>query len=483
MNQRVFRGIFFIFLLFLFGCSSGSSSGGGGGDPTGEAMYSGITSQATITGENAAQIVISAFFGGTTNSGMSAPLGAIEGDGLEDAGQSMTVRYLIWPAEKTAAIISGLSEKSVPAAMGAVSTEQINEPGGCGGSMTGTIMIDDETGDVSGSFAYNNYCISLFGSDGITYQGTVDVTGKFDIYTERLNLNCSFRSLTTSCMGRSMTSSGTMGITMSEETMTAEMDTYSRDNATGKTYWCNDYTMVIRYWNDYEEANVSGRYYEPDYGYVDLSTEEPIRIYYYDGFFSRGVIVAEGAANTRARLVILSPQDYVIDADIDGDGSYSLSTGIRSWDAGYLGIELEDKYSDDGSSDNPVEADAFEPDNVLANDVSSNNLISTDGAVQYHTLAPAGDVDTIVFYASSNHYYVIETSGCDTVMWIAYFDAATKDAAMGFDDDSGPGLGSRIEWRCTSSCLAAIAVMHYSEEGTGSYSISVVESPASGAGN
>ena len=74
MGQNTFRGIPFIFLLFLFGCSSGGSSGGEGGDLTGEALYTGITSQAVITGENAVQIVMGAFYGGTTNSGISAPL-------------------------------------------------------------------------------------------------------------------------------------------------------------------------------------------------------------------------------------------------------------------------------------------------------------------------------------------------------------------------------------------------------------------------
>ncbi len=240
---------------------------------------------------------------------------------------------------------------------------------------------------------------------------------------------------------------------------------------------------MIRYWYEFEEATVSGRYYEPDYGYVALFTEEPIRLYYYEGFFSSGVIVAEGSANTRARLVILSPLDYIIDADVDGDGFYSLSSGIRSWDEEYPDIELEDKYSDDGSSDTPVEVDAFEPDDTLGNDASSRNMISTDGTVQHHTLAPAGDIDTIVFYAASGHDYVIETSGCDTMLYIAYSNPATNDAAMEFDDDSGPGLGSRIEWPCTSSCLAAIAVTHAFKERTGSYSISVVESPASGTGN
>ena len=78
---------------------------------------------------------------------------------------------------------------------------------------------------------------------------------------------------------------------------------------------------------------------------------------------------------------------------------------------------------------------------------------------------------------------MIETSGCDTMLYIAYSNPATNDAAMEFDDDSGPGLGSRIEWPCTSSCLAAIAVTHAFKERTGSYSISVVESPASGTGN
>ena len=425
MGQNTFRGIPFIFLLFLFGCSSGGSSGGEGGDLTGEALYTGITSQAVITGENAVQIVMGAFYGGTTNSGISAPFAAVEGGGLEGGTmQSMDVRSLILPAEKTALFISGLSGRSVPSAFGAVVTEQINERGDCGGSMTGTITIDDETGNVSGNLTYNNYCISLFGSDGITYHGTMDVTGNFDAYTEKLSLRCSIRNLTTSCMGRSMTSSGSINMTISEDAITADMDTYSRDNTTRKTYRWNDYTISIWFGYEYEVATVSGRYYDPDYGWVDLYTEEPLSLYYYDVFISSGIIVVEGAANTRAKLVILSPFYYRIDVDADGNGIYSLSSGVRRWDDGYLDIELEDIYSNAGSFNELIEVDAFEPDDELASDASSNNLIRTDGTVQHHRLAPAGDIDTIVFYASSNHDYVIETSGCDTVMWIAYFDVA-----------------------------------------------------------
>jgi hypothetical protein len=54
------------------------------------------------------------------------------------------------------------------------------------------------------------------------------------------------------------------------------------DDLTGHTYWINDYTEDLSKVNFGTEIKISGRYYDSDYGYVDLTT--PVTIFILDEY-------------------------------------------------------------------------------------------------------------------------------------------------------------------------------------------------------
>ncbi|HPL88141.1 MAG TPA: hypothetical protein PLC21_12950, partial [Deltaproteobacteria bacterium] len=86
MKRKIFIDILILFLLLLFGCSSGSS-GGGGDESAAESLYSGARSQATITADNAAQIILGTFYGSAMSSSVPAPFGAVEGGAAPETGR------------------------------------------------------------------------------------------------------------------------------------------------------------------------------------------------------------------------------------------------------------------------------------------------------------------------------------------------------------------------------------------------------------
>jgi len=111
--------------------------------------------------------------------------------------------------------------------------------------------------------------------------------------------------------------------------------------------------------------------------------------------------------------------------------------------------------------------DAFEPDDSY----EQASTIAVNGPTQSHNFHVAGDNDWTSFVAVSGTAYSIETSNlgdaCDTFLYLYGPDGTTEIA---YDDDSGPGLGSRIEWTATTSAACYVRVRHYrntvSGEGT-----------------
>lgn len=174
-------------------------------------------------------------------------------------------------------------------------------------------------------------------------------------------------------------------------TLSLAMDLLLRNNAEGKTYWFNDYTVGIlldildydtdkgpSYGDDIIKRgtpiSVSGRFYHPDYGYVDLTTgatpffmnlgamelagatligetsfesDDNLDLFLSTLFPIDGEMVLNGKAGSSARLkaentsVTLTPSDrvipptaptlligsgYTLAVDADGDGTFETET-------------------------------------------------------------------------------------------------------------------------------------------------------------
>jgi len=138
----------------------------------------------------------------------------------------------------------------------------------------------------------------------------------------------------------------------------------------------------------------------------------------------------------------------------------------------YVKVSHTNEVSGTGFYDiSVVNIDLYEPDNTPA----TSSSIPTDGTVQNHNIAPAGDIDFISFSAVSGTPYIIETSNlsvsCDTYIYVYGTDGTTL---IDSDDDSGGDLASRISFTPSVSGTYYIVVRHYSDiSGTGSYDIYV----------
>ncbi len=101
----------------------------------------------------------------------------------------------------------------------------------------------------------------------------------------------------------------------------------------------------------------------------------------------------------------------------------------------------------------------------------------TPGSSISGSIDPAGERDWFRLTVSDQVSYRFETSqltlGMDSV--IALF--APDGQRVGYDDDGGVGLASRIDWTATASGTAYLVVLHYASTQTGGYQL---ETTASG---
>lgn len=323
--RRIPATIFGLAAIVLLAACGG---GGGGGSPS---PYTGLRTQAVVADNNAESLVLSAYRGAEWSDSSIIPLslaGAGGGGRIGNAQSSLLglARNLDGAVRRTLA--------GVPAAAAAPSPYMYRDSGtvygewyGGSGSYAYSIAWDDATGALSGSFRF----VSYDDSSGTVLSGTVSFSGTayVDPYTYEVTifgLTLTFGGVTVIDGVTNQTVRGTLGIEEAYPTSTMSLDLYVRDNVGGETVWINDYRMAVTVDLD-NTANysvtLSGRFYLPTEGYVDVSTPVP---FYFEGAAanpSSGELLATGADNTSARLTVPGPDpfDYRVDADTDGDGS------------------------------------------------------------------------------------------------------------------------------------------------------------------
>ena len=309
-------GQLFIGMLAVF--TLGACGGGGGGDNSG---YSGVTSQAMVTTANAKDLAVNAYQGGPIGQSLVSPLdlGAVPAA----AGNRLL---------DFAALTRNLALQIHPGATGGVVTPQAMVPvtetdqGSCGGTVQFNATVDDVTGNYTGSAVYTGYCDA-----GVTLNGTEALSGQVDTTTgDLMNASTSFQGLSVSDATGSATLSGTETLELTNDglNITQTIDVVLRDNADGKTYWINNYRLDLSLSNltipDIDISS-SGRFYDPEQGYVEIVTQTPLHIPNGAEDASSGVLVFLGAENSSARLTVNGDGTYLIEADADGNGSYEWS--------------------------------------------------------------------------------------------------------------------------------------------------------------
>lgn len=114
-------------------------------------------------------------------------------------------------------------------------------------------------------------------------------------------------------------------------------------NNNGKTYKFSDYVITRAYQEadipskaiaTYDVTTLTGLFYHPDYGYVDINTTTPFVMA--DVFPTDGTLAISGANGSQAKLDIiytdyLYTSGYELTADADGDDEFEIGPIERPW--------------------------------------------------------------------------------------------------------------------------------------------------------
>ena len=323
INKYIRLLISAIGILGLVACGGGGGGGGGGGNalPPQTLIYTGVTSPAVIDSNNAVELASGAFIGGETGSNFGI-ISSVTAD------QSKIVREI-----KLYQVVQIFSEPLYKIEINShrgdsleVQTEKETIQGDCGGSASYTVQVDDVSGSFTGSMTFNYYCSenkTIFGNAG--FSGQVDInSGDF------LNFNLDINMVSLSSGNQSYTMDGDLSVDLSGPTSTASLEMKMKDNS-GEVFWIHNYELNISEDVDHVDIEATGRFYNPTYGYVDLSTITPLRTYNIHEWPSSGELQIVGGEGTKARLIAIDENTCRIIADTNGDANYDYDSGEMSW--------------------------------------------------------------------------------------------------------------------------------------------------------
>ncbi len=314
-------------LFYIGGCSSG---GGGGSDGDDGLTYSGLTSQAEISEQNAEDISGGAFGAGLIGDGMM---------GISSLDRSSD-EHLVgeFRAAKVPQILSDslhlidFSAPSAGAARAALDTIREDSepiPGDCGASMSYSysysVSADGVVGTYSGTFTFSGYC-----DGGTTINGSASFEGSINLVTDEfVEAYLSFNELS----GGDLTLDGDIEIVFKEspDPDIITFNAYGQDPGTGKVYWIRDYSITIDENAGTTEVEMSGMFYHPDFGYVTIATTAAFVLHDGDDWPTAGTLVVTGANNAKAKIEAIDKNTCRVTAEFNGDDAYEWDSGTMNW--------------------------------------------------------------------------------------------------------------------------------------------------------
>jgi len=323
------RFVKFLLINMFFGIFLISCGGGGGGAPAPPAInYTGLTTQAQIDQGNAEIMATGAWIAGTQGGNINVIASVQANPEFQRSSFSLGEMFSIFDNVTKKLNIPPLVEQSASAAVKDTNMDPIY--GNCGGVVTGSGTADDVTGVINLSVSFQSYC-----EDGATINGPAYLSGTVDLNTlEPNHFTLSFSSLTMVATDRSITINGTIGVDHNPTTPSLITMTYvMKDNHLNKTYWYRD--VIVEYNAGFgltQIISISGQYYDPDYGYVEMSLGEDIGWIDTEDWPSGGSLILTGTMGTKARLTFLDITSYQVDVDTDGNGAYdNYTSGPKLW--------------------------------------------------------------------------------------------------------------------------------------------------------
>jgi hypothetical protein len=181
--------------------------------------------------------------------------------------------------------------------------------------------------------SFSGYC-----EEGMTVNGDSTFQGFFSLNTETIDaFTFEFNYITGTCGSVSITMDGQIEYRQSGSTTYMTMNMTIQDN--NKTdYVCKveSFQVALTERDGSSDLDLSGRFYEPGYGYVDMDTASVLSINDNDENPNSGVIILTGELGTaggatKARLTALSETQCQVEADTNGDGTYDYYSGAMLW--------------------------------------------------------------------------------------------------------------------------------------------------------
>lgn len=299
--------------LIVFSIFTLTACGGGGGGSGGAPVsYAGKTTQAKVTEENSGTLASDALNFGQGRGG-TIPFNKPAGAGTTNA----SIPKLYELAQRAITKQSNAFSANKPVGF----PEEV-ESGECGGRSVINGTVDDENGDFDITVRFENFC-----EGGWTFSGNMTVQGNGNSRSLTITVN----NLTVSDGTVSTTMDGTMTANVNSLTSSSmTMDIAIRDNGSGRTFKLENYSVSSRLRSGAINITISGRFYNPEEGYIDLSTPQTLRILSGDLYPSSGILEAQGSDGTKTRLTALSATQFQLQVDADGDGVFESST-VGEW--------------------------------------------------------------------------------------------------------------------------------------------------------
>jgi hypothetical protein len=316
--------ILFMILVFTLPYIYGGCGGGGGSDSPSGIVYSGLTTPATLTDSNAEEISSEALSLGLDSDEGMIPMGVNQGS-TEHHPKNFDSVQIPLILRKAFKLNDFSSFSSAHAATHSYNfTVYDSDPDMCGvagdgGYFSVTGSFNDLNNAFSGSFRFVN-----FGCEGESQMnGLATFSGEFDdVNGEFVRVTFNFINLT----GGEFNLHGSISIDNSDpsrEVMT--FNATGQDPISGKIFKIENYIITIYDYGTYVEIEMSGNFYDPDHGYVTLSTD-PVQILVIDNGYewpSSGILILTGAGDSKVRLTALNNTTCRIEVDADdGDNLY-----------------------------------------------------------------------------------------------------------------------------------------------------------------
>jgi len=327
--------------------------------------YDGSTGPATLTQSNSAALLAGAYQGGQAASALGS------GAGLANPSASpLRPRTLLLSQILDKAVQAAVHNGPLTASNAAAIVDVTNSlAGNCGGQLSYSGTVNEETREFYINLSFTDYC-----DDATTINGSAAVSGQTDTNAFNQDMynnkslapnpySISFDALSLSSLGSSFSASGYALVTKvdeldldedpdldaanepinpnntpdddddpaSDETpdvggvTTIKLNCVLRDDTTNVAYKNQDYNIALTNGSGYVDAIISGRYFDPVQGYIDVTTPTPLRINGTDYWPSNGVFQATGN-NDSASFTALSNTTYQLDIDTNDDGTPDITT-------------------------------------------------------------------------------------------------------------------------------------------------------------